>query len=355
MGMHLNVPDLELLDGGAREHRIRVWWTAYMFDRMWAIKMGYPAAVNDIDIEVDLPSNKYVDCGGDFADPASSVAMIQLARVSGGVIHSIYHKNARQTTLSRRVHDSLSALTQWRMDLPPSLRLDPAAEGMRDHRAESMHLLFNQLVVTATRPILLHIFRTRLKAKETATPTSIPEFASALSNACIQCARHSCQILTDAWLRGTFMTFDYFYTQYLFSAATVLAISSLLDDQDSQADRDSFDTAVQLITQLQDSGNFAATEFGQHVDAMTSLFASVEARTQPPRSDVPFAQASEGDGVPAGPRPVSVARMHGFAADGVLVDSLSSSLLAEPALDLEFINASLDTDATLGLYWPNFS
>jgi proline utilization trans-activator len=197
-----------------------------------------------------------------------------------------------------------------------------------------MHLLFNQLVVTATRPILLHIFRTRLNAKETATPASVPEFESALSNACVQCARYSFQILTDAWLRGTFMTFDYFYTQYLFSAATVLAISSLFDDQDGRADRDSFDTAVQFVTQLRDSGNFAAAEFGQHMDAMTSLFASVQARTQSQRSDAPSPQASEGDGFPSGPRSDAAAGMQGFAADGVFADSLSSSLLAEPALTL---------------------
>lgn len=64
------------------------------------------------------------------------------------------------------------------------------------------------------------------------------------------------------------MIFDYFYTQYLFSAATNLALSSLLGSTQSQSDGDNFNTAVDIIRQLSQSGNFAAKEFCEHLDAM---------------------------------------------------------------------------------------
>lgn len=143
MGLHLNVPEPLLADPAAREHRIRVWWTAYTFDRMWATKLGYPVAILDSDIDLDLPSNKLSH--GDFADCEYSVSMIGLARISGRILDSIYGKISEKTALSQRVHDSLSALRQWLKDLPPSLQMDPARYNMAEQKAESLHLLFNQV------------------------------------------------------------------------------------------------------------------------------------------------------------------------------------------------------------------
>ncbi|KAF7624676.1 hypothetical protein AFLA_009917, partial [Aspergillus flavus NRRL3357] len=42
MGLHLNIPESQLSNACEREHRNRVWWTAYTLDRMWAAKLGYP-------------------------------------------------------------------------------------------------------------------------------------------------------------------------------------------------------------------------------------------------------------------------------------------------------------------------
>src|SRR5688572_24726671 len=56
MGLHLNIPAAQLSDPVQREHRNRVWWTAYIFDRMWATKLGCPPAIQDEDVKVDLPS-----------------------------------------------------------------------------------------------------------------------------------------------------------------------------------------------------------------------------------------------------------------------------------------------------------
>jgi proline utilization trans-activator len=151
MGLHFNVPEPLLTDPAAREHRVRVWWTAYIFDRMWATKLGYPVAIQDSDIHLDLPSNKFAD--SDFADCAYSVAEIGLARISGQIIHSIYGKTSQQTPLSERVHDSLSALRRWLKELPMSLQMDPTRNNMAEQKPESLRLLFNQ-VRTPTSIIL---------------------------------------------------------------------------------------------------------------------------------------------------------------------------------------------------------
>ncbi|KAL6889963.1 fungal-specific transcription factor domain-containing protein [Trichoderma evansii] len=347
MGLNFNVPEPLLTDPAAREHRIRVWWTAYTFDRMWATKLGYPVAIPDSDIDVDLPSNKLLD--NNFEDCSYSIAMIGLAKISGRITHSIYGKSSQQASVSQRVHDSLSDLHQWLKDLPSVLQLDSARD--TDQKAESLYLLFNQLVILATRPILLQVFRTRIKGVDTGSTSEIPDSANALSDACIRSARHSCQILTNLWISGTFMMFDYFYTQYLFTAATVLAISSLLDGKSGQADRECFETALQFLSQLKDNGNFVAAEFKQHMDAMTSLFASVETRMHGQRangSPEPFIDS-------AGMRKrdfASTTAAGDITADMVLSEPFFHDLLAQPMPDLEFINASLSLDSGEGLYWP---
>lgn len=89
-----------------------------------------------------------------------------------------------------------------------------------------------------------------------------------LAETCIQCSRHSYRLLSEAWIHGSFVIFDYFYTQYLFSAAINLALSSLLGSAQSQTDGDNFNTAVDIIRQLSLSGNFAAKEFGEHLHAI---------------------------------------------------------------------------------------
>lgn len=122
----------------------------------------------------------------------------------------------------------------------------------------------------ATRPILLHVFRSNneARASDSGEPRApVSEGAQKIAQTCIQCARHSFRLLSEAWMQGAFALFDYFYTQYLFSAAIILVISALFDMDDSK-DADEFDTSVQILSQLAQSGNFGAKEFCLHIDAM---------------------------------------------------------------------------------------
>jgi proline utilization trans-activator len=123
----------------------------------------------------------------------------------------------------------------------------------------------------ATRPILLHVFRSNIEARANDSgeaPTAAPEGAQKIAQTCIQCARHSFRLLSEAWIQGSFALFDYFYTQYLFSAAIVLVISALFDINNERTDADDFDTSIQILYQLAESGNFGAKEFCLHIDAM---------------------------------------------------------------------------------------
>lgn len=207
-----------------------------------------------------------------------------------------------------------------------------------------------QLVMLATRPVLLHVFRTRLRAINMQTSSDIPGSASALSDACVRCARHSYQILTESWIGGTFMMFDYFYTQYLFTAATILAISGLLDEKDSEADKEAFDTAAQFLSQLQDNGNFVAAEFKQHTDAIEGISASVISKMQSQSEQASLAPLVDTGGIQ---RDVAepMAATRDITEDMMLSEPFFHDLLSQPIPDLAFIDASLSLDSTQGIYW----
>lgn len=124
-----------------------------------------------------------------------------------------------------------------------------------------------QCIILATRPIMLHTLRLQV-ASSTTSSSSVPTTAIALSAACVRCAKNSVQLLTQSWIDGSFITFDCFFTRYLFASLVVLAVSSILDGQDNKADRDIFTQASQLLTDLKDAGNCVAQEYCHHIAAI---------------------------------------------------------------------------------------
>lgn len=356
MGLHLNVPESQLRDPAVREHRNRVWWTAYSFDRMWASRLGHPVAIQDEFIEVDLPTNPVLGgCHDDFMDSSYINANIRLARLAGRIGYSIYSRAAQQTSLSQRVQEALKDLRNWVEELPAHLHIES-----KDSNADpspkplSLHLYFNQCVIAATRPILLHVLRTHVATwdSQPSIEPEVPASAMTLAEACVRCARHSCRLLIECWIDGSFATFDYFYTQYLFSAATVLAVSSLLDGKDCRSDRDQFEASIPFLEQLKETGNFAAEEFCQHIDAMKVMMARAQAR----RGDFSMQGSAPHMIEPSlGGFDVGPTLLGDTATSGMLSEPSLQELLSQPVLDLQFINASMYQDGAQGLYWPDIS
>lgn len=172
----------------------------------------------------------------------------------------------------------------------------------------------------------------------------MPDTANTLVETCIQCARHSYQIITDAWAHGSFATFDYFHTQYLFSAATVLAISSSLRSPQSESDNYKFENAVELLRQLERSGSFVAKEFCEHIDAMQSSIAAIDCSFVLGQSVQGPEQNNESEAVAA-----SVGT--GLTAGMALAEPSFRDFLAETDLDTQGFDNFVFEDSHV-LYWP---
>lgn len=152
IGLHLNVPESQLPDPRIREHRKRLFWTAFVLDRIFASKLNHPPAILDDDIDLDLPSEVPTSIPNDsFGDPEYQVANITLARLLSCVIRSVYsvRKQAEGTCadVSSRAKACLNDLQSWYEGLPRRFQIDDKA--MDDHHERqilSLHLRFYQVV-----------------------------------------------------------------------------------------------------------------------------------------------------------------------------------------------------------------
>lgn len=154
LGLHLNISEAQLGDRVMREHRNRIWWTAYVLDQSLASRLGQSASVQDGDIHVDFPSDDGLPSNskGDFADMESLTAHINLAGLAGQVTQSLYGRRTQKEPFSQRVQQALKKLQGWVRNLPDILQFEgcqllrPVPPHIR-----YLHLTFNQVCSSYSR------------------------------------------------------------------------------------------------------------------------------------------------------------------------------------------------------------
>ncbi|KAJ6149783.1 transcriptional regulator family: Fungal Specific TF [Penicillium samsonianum] len=283
IGLNHNIPESQLIDPVERQHRIQIWWTIYIFDRMWGSKMGLPMQILDEDIHVDMPSTisprwRHEE---ELSDSEYMTANIKLARIVGETITKLYSRRKYQETFLQRVQKLLKALKHWVETLPESLRLNMEDLESSKKPIVSLHMAFNQCVILTTRPTLLHLLMTLSKkskphpntanntsgtgAESESEEVSVSQPVLTLSEACIHAARHSHSMILTRWINGSMPTFGYFHAHYLFSSALILAMSSFVPIG-SPTDITGFDSALDLLRSMAENGNLAAGEFYNNLE-----------------------------------------------------------------------------------------
>lgn len=149
VGMHLNISEAEFDSPASRQHRIRIWWTAFVADRMWSSQTGQPVSIEEDRIEVELPSNERLsdqDCSS-LGNVAVQRCSIGLAKLSSRVLTTLYSRNALSMPFSVRVQNILRDLRSWSQDLPPELCLSQDIDHLPSMTPSVLylHLSFNQV------------------------------------------------------------------------------------------------------------------------------------------------------------------------------------------------------------------
>lgn len=132
------------------EGKKRVFWTLFLLDSWLSSWLGRPPLVPEGAIRLDLPQHAQ-----GFPAPEGLTAHIQLARISRCVTCNVYRiapaDRSVMTTL-KHVEDVLEMLQDWENSLPPELCLDYDSP-TRDRANCILHIMFNQEIILATRPI----------------------------------------------------------------------------------------------------------------------------------------------------------------------------------------------------------
>lgn len=387
IGLHINVPESQLPDAKTREHRNRLFWTAYVVDRAFASSMNHPPAIQDDEIDLELPSDMSTSTSFEsLEDPDYHIANIKLASLLSTIIRSIYRvrkqPNGTCADLSSRAQDCLKDLQSWYDALPRQLQIDDTSmDEYHELKVVSLHLFYHQVrllpshcfyevlqrvrqadlrqcVILATRPLLLNTLRLQISASRTSPSTEsakIPSSAKLLSQECIRCARNSTRLLTRAWIDGTFLAFDCFFAQYLFSSLIILSVSSLLDEIGSRHDREAYEEATHLLEQLKTAGNLVAQECSHHVDAIEStmlVHLEMSPKPQSDAADKPNVQVANSHIDCSGTG--GVLPTQGIPWTGEQQPSLQE-LLCQPVMDLTSLEAAVREEYLQDTYWPEMS
>ncbi|KAF4765757.1 hypothetical protein HAV15_003429 [Penicillium sp. str.  len=265
----------------------------------------------------------------------------------------------------QREQKLLISLKEWSCALPPQIRLN--RDGPVPMNVISLHLQFNQCIMLASRPILLHALIQATSPESTAEDNAqknIRQTLKTLCDACIHAARHTHSLIVEEWTNGSVPIFGYFYAHYLFSSALIMVISSLVYPENSN-DFALFEAAFEILRAMSSHGNLAATEFYDNLECVKqcldkiqmsegSHFQSDLSRVAETSTDslaviAPnqlgvFGNAA-GSGIPEPTVPAN------YANDMAFLGESMEEFLAQP--DVDFL---LDPSLTDTVYsWPNLS
>lgn len=90
-GLGLDHPAPASLSNLEREHRKRVWWTAFCVDRMISTELALHPAYTGLGLELDYPDSSSLTAEEkeEFFDPVLLTALIKLCEIKGDVVNTV--------------------------------------------------------------------------------------------------------------------------------------------------------------------------------------------------------------------------------------------------------------------------
>ncbi|KAF5581884.1 transcriptional regulatory [Fusarium pseudoanthophilum] len=283
------------------QHRVRLWWTVYIFERTTSARLGLPAAIQDADINVEMPSsdNFSVDVQQQLGSPDHLIAHINLARITGLIKYDgCGPLNASSDKFVEHLRLVLQTLRKWDSHVPSNLRWSPGAS----RSVASLQLHFNQCIILATRPILLDALMAKVTGNPEPQAAQLPLTGTleTLAEACVSAARTSNTIFSYLFVENSIAVRGYFDAHHLFASTLVLIISTSISPNAS--DSDSVQTAFQLMKLMKENGNVAAANYLPRLQQIQAAFCRMMTSTPTTRQvgevAQPISSSMQGDTAP---------------------------------------------------------
>lgn len=275
LGWHVDA-EKENLNRFELEHRRRIWWTVYMYERMLSSKAGLPLSFADDSVSTELP----IDFNPDLSDfplddndvrgyyifPSAEYInnCVAITQINAIILSSLYTKQPTVNILPV-VSDLVHKLMTWKTLLPDFLKVDFSVENLRVSRLiVNLMTEYFQGMNLAVRPLLFH-FATKklqeLKLKNTVNKyvdlTKYSKNVLTLLNASFQASINTIKSIWALLPENMVALFGWMDREYLFtSASTLILFNASFGVHD--ATKDHLDHALTIFTKMKKLGNYPA-------------------------------------------------------------------------------------------------
>ncbi|SCU80508.1 LANO_0B00342g1_1 [Lachancea nothofagi CBS 11611] len=205
----------------------RIFWLCFIYDRLLSVRFGFPLMIDENDINVPLFNEGDDSLTTISLDVYHFVSQVRLAKITTQIITKIYTQNP--FSFLHNCHAVLKELKYWFDSLPNELKFDyDDIETGMIRATFNLHINYNYSIMISTRPVLLFVFRTILKASDKEAKLFEKrqfELILVLLESCIQAAEIQSRILTKLYYDGKMANCSFLDCHYIFSATIILILA----------------------------------------------------------------------------------------------------------------------------------
>lgn len=280
LGLHVDA-QRDTLTRFELEHRRRLWWTVYMFERMLSSKAGLPLSFTDNTITTELPddfdmTNPPPDCEHYIFPEAEYITnCVRITQINAQILNKLYQKQPDSNILPV-LKDVVTQLLEWRRSLSDFLQVDFAKENLEISRlCTNMFTEYFQGMNLAIRPLLFHFASIQLKELEISnTYINLQKYSRtipSLLNCSLQASINTIRSLWELMEQNMVALFGYMDREYLFTSACTLVLFNAAFGIHKQTYQH-LDHALKIFTKMRNLGNNpAGLRRAQLLKLMTNL------------------------------------------------------------------------------------
>ncbi|CAH0052143.1 unnamed protein product [Clonostachys solani] len=228
----LDRPAPSSLSNVEREHRKRVWWTAFCIDRSTSAELGLcPAYARKAD-SLGLPDSSSLTSEEkeEFYDTELLIMQIKVCEMKSDVIETVGTlKNKDIEHPYEIIGECLDRLNASKGAFPhdvcSSNKIQQEYSHLDARVLSSMLLRYNQCYILLLRPILLHQFAFVLRKDVVIT---LSDDIRSINQICLEAARSNAKILLNLAGSQKLVKYGYWDSVHLFSSLMILNLASLI-------------------------------------------------------------------------------------------------------------------------------
>lgn len=264
LGMHVDAQG-DSISRAELEHKRRLWWTVYMFERMLSSKAGLPLSLSDATISTELPSDQTLHPSIDenyiFSPAENIVNCISIVRINAQILKKMYQRQPNSNILPI-LKSIIQSLLEWRNTLSDSLQTDFTNSKLEITRlGTNIFTEFFQGINLAIRPLLFHFTSIQLKKfKASNTYVDLAKYSTTISsllNCSLQASVNTIRALRTIMDQNLVAVFGYMDREYLFTSSCTLLLFNVAFGIHGQT-HEYLDQALDMLTVMKTMGNIAA-------------------------------------------------------------------------------------------------